>query len=328
MEIVIIAGAEPAATAVSVTVICICSADHLARCLAALRAQQHAPPFEIIVAYDPHIPGIEALAQAHPDVRMVANEGQRSPLELAARAVKESTGELVLLTEDHCVPRADWVRTMVEAQAPGRAVVGGRVETRQDASTVDWAFYFVDFFRYCAPLEEGPSPTLTVCNVAYKRRELDEIRDLWDVFFLETVVNDALRERHGALWLVPESEVIMGRHTTLSDAIYERYAFGRLFGCMRLKFISPAQRLYYTLLAPLLPLILFRRMAAKALGSRRLAKPFLRSLGPLVLMVLWWSWGEWLGYLTGRLPPSLVVAPEIREARRRLQREAGVPGDT
>jgi hypothetical protein len=325
MEGVILSEDRCAAAEVSVTVICICSAQHLTRCLEALRVQKDAPNFDIIVAYDPHIPGIDAVAKAFPEARMVANEGQRSPLELAARAVKESTGELVLLTEDHCVPAPNWVRTMLDAQRDGRAVVGGRVETYPDASATDWAFYFVDFFRYCAPVKEGPSPTLTVCNVAYRRDQLEEVRDLWEVFFLETVINDALRERFGELWLEPASEVTMGRHATLADAIYERYAFGRLFSCMRIKFISPARRIYYAIFAPTLPLILFGRMARVAMRSSRIAVPFLRSLGPLILMILWWSWGEWQGYLTGKLPPSLVVAPEIREALRRGEQSSSTP---
>ena len=47
---------------------------------------------------------------------------------------------------------------------------------------------------------------------------------------------------------------------------------------------------------------------------------FLRAFVPLTLMVLWWSWGEWLGYVTGSYPSSLVVAPEIRAAQRELSR--------
>jgi hypothetical protein len=30
----------------------------------------------------------------------------------------------------------------------------------------------------------------------------------------------------------------------------------------------------------------------------------------LTLMVLAWSWGEWLGYLTDRYPSRLTTAPE------------------
>lgn len=130
----------------SVTVVCICSAKHLLLCLDSLQQQQDAPHFDVIVAHDPEIPGIAELAKDYPDARFVSNEGQRTPLELAARAVHESTGDLILLTEDHCVPGPRWVRTMIDAQGDGRAVVGGRVEIAADVSAVDWAFYFVDFF--------------------------------------------------------------------------------------------------------------------------------------------------------------------------------------
>jgi hypothetical protein len=247
---------------------------------------------------------------------MISNEGQRTPLELASLALKEARGDVILLTEDHCAPRPDWVARTLAAQRDGRAVVGGLVEIGEHASATDWAFYFVDFFRYASPAPAGPSPTLTVCNVSYKRRELDAIRSLWEVYFHETAINDALRERFGALWLEPSSQVTMSRHVTLGDALYERYAFGRLFGCTRLGF-APEKRLYYCVFAPALPLILMTRMARKSFTSARLLRSFARAFVPLSLMVLWWSWGEWLGYLTKRHPRSLIVAPEIRAAQRR-----------
>jgi hypothetical protein len=296
---------------VTVAIVSICGAAHLKRCLRALMDQRGAPDFDIVVAYDPEIRGLERVGEAFPGIRLVCNAGQRTPLELASRALKESGGDLVLLTEDHCVPDQDWVRTMVEAQREDRAVIGGRVETTADASAVDWAFYFVDFFRYADPVAEGPSPTLTVCNVAYSRQALGSIADLWTRLFHETAVNDALRERFGALWLVPGSRVTMSRRVSLRDAVYERYAFGRLFGCTRTNFCSRSRRVFYAVGSPALPALLVGRMARKALGSRPLANRFLRSFGPLTLMVLAWSWGEWLGYVTRRLPRSLTVAPEI-----------------
>lgn len=301
---------------VSVAVVGICSATHLERCLTGLAQQRGAPDFDTVVAYDPHLGGMDALAARWPQVRFVSNAGQRNPLELASRALGEAGGDLILLTEDHCIPEPDWVATMVAAQGPGRAVVGGLVEIRAGSSAVDWAFYFVDFFRYASPAREGASPTLTVCNVSYSRASLEEIREIWRVYFHETAINEALRERFGELWLDPRSRVTMSRHVTLSDALYERYAFGRLFGCTRLGFCTPGKRLYYCALAPLLPAVLLGRMGAKAFTSARLAGSFLRAIVPLTLMVLCWSWGEWLGYLTRAHPRSLVVAPEIRAAQR------------
>jgi len=305
-----------------VSVVGICGAAHLERCLQGLAAQRDAPAFEIVVAYDPNLEGIAELAARWPEVRMVSNAGQRTPLELASRALAEAQGELILLTEDHCIPEPDWVATMLAAQAAGRAVVGGLVEIRPGASAVDWAFYFVDFFRYASPAQAGPSPTLTVCNASYRRESLAAVRELWQVYFHETAINAALRERFGSLWLEPRARVSMARHVTLGDALYERYAFGRLFGCTRLGFCSGARRVYYCVLAPLLPAVLLARMGRKALSSGALLRNFLRSIVPLTLMVLCWSWGEWLGYLTRRHPRSLVVAPEIRAAQRAARAQA------
>jgi hypothetical protein len=95
--------------------------------------------------------------------------------------------------------------------------------------------------------------------------------------------------------------------------VRERYAFGRLFGCTRLAFTSPAMRAAYTLGAPLLPLLLLGRMARRALAAAPLRGPFLRALPALVAMVLAWSWGEWLGYLTRRRPADLTVAQELAD---------------
>ncbi|HUR29507.1 MAG TPA: glycosyltransferase [Planctomycetota bacterium] len=307
---------------VSVAIVSICSAEHLERCLASLDLQRAAPSFDVVVACDPHLSGMDELAARRPGVRIVSNIGQRTPLELASRALAEARGEFVLLTEDHCIPDPDWVATMLGARADGRAVVGGRVEIRAEASALDWAFYFVDFFRYASPVRAGISPTLTVCNAAYSKRQLAEIESLWKGHFHETAINDALRRRFGALWLEPRSRVTMARHVTLGDALYERYAFGRLFGCTRLSFCSPPKRWFYCATAPALPVLLLARMARKGLGSRALAPAFLRALVPLTLLVVWWSWGEWLGYLTRANPSSLVVAPEIRAARRSAAQRA------
>lgn len=299
----------------SVAVVGICSAAHLRRCLDALRSQEGAPAFEIVVAYDPHLQDVAALSLEYPEVRLVANQGQRTPLELASRAIRESRGEIILLTEDHCIPHPDWVKRLSESLEAGYGAAGGVVELAEGASGVDWAFYFVDFFRYADPVVDGPSPTLTVCNVAYRRRDLEALSDMsWKAFFHETAVNDSLRDRVGPLRLSGGGRVTMRRHVRLRDALYERYAFGRLFGCTRLEHTRGARRWLYRLGAPALPPVLLGRMYRKAARSAVLRRQLLRGLIPLNLMVLAWSWGEWLGYLTQRRPQDLSVAQETGRA--------------
>lgn len=296
---------------VTVAVVGICGAVHLRRCLAALDAQDGAPAFDILVVYDPHLDDVADMAAERPDVRFVANAGQRTPLELASRAVAEATGSLVLLTEDHCVPTPGWVRAMVQAQDEGRAVVGGSVEPLHGTTRADWAFYLVDYYRYMPPVDPGPSPTLTVCNASYRADRLAGISDVWEEIFHETAINDALAARHGPLWLEPSARVAMRRHVRFRDALYERYAFGRLFGCTRLEFLPPWRRWYYVLLVPTLPTILLTRMARASFRDRANARRFARSCFHVAALVVSWSWGEWLGYLTRRRPESELVAPEL-----------------
>jgi hypothetical protein len=187
--------------------------------------------------------------------------------------------------------------------------VGGTLEIRDEAGPTDWAFYFVDFFRYARPVKNPVSPTFTVCNVAYRRADLEALGIEWKTFFLETAVHDALKER-GPLLLEERARVTMRRHVTLPSAIRERYVFGHLFGCSRLKLASRRDKWTYRLGSPLLPGLLLSRMASKALESPELRGRFLKSLGPLSLVVAAWSVGECLGYWTGTQPDDLRGAPE------------------
>jgi hypothetical protein len=298
---------------VSVAIVSICGSRHLRRCLGAVARQDYPGPIDVVVAYDPALRGIDALAVSFPSVRFAANTGQRTPLELASRAIRESRGRIVLLTEDHCVPHGDWVRRLAGELRPGRAAAGGVVELADGATATDWAFYFVDFFRYSDPVVDGDSPTLTVCNVAYRRADLQTLDDPpWAEFFHETAVNDALRQRLGALHLSPGPRVTMRRHVGLVAATRERYSFGRLFGCTRLRCeTSSVRRLMFRTGAPLLPLVLMRRMIVKACRSPESRRQLVKGFLPLLAMVLAWSYGEWLGYLTGRIPENLTVAAEL-----------------
>lgn len=297
---------------ITVAVVGICGLRHIKTCLTALENQVDAPPFDTVVVYDPLIEGVETIPTEFPDVRTVANTGQRTPMELAAKAIQASEGEFVFLTEDHCVPTPRWVRTLYDAQAPDRAAVGGTVATEDNIGPVDWSFYFVDYFRYAPPGIQGDSPSLTVCNVAYRREYLDAVSDLWQNIFHETEINEALRSRFGALWLEPDAKVNQRRQVAFKDAMFERYAFGRLFGCTRLRNAKFSQRLTYVAAMPLLPPLLLLRMGKRAMSDSTMRKPFIKALPALSALVFSWSWGEFLGYLTNSYPRSMVVASELR----------------
>ncbi len=295
----------------TVGIVTICGAEHLRRCLDALSQQEGSPSFEILAVYGPRLKEVAELSNHFPGVRFIAAEDAPTPPELACRAIREAGGEIILLTEDHCRPQNTWVRKLCEAQSPEFAAVGGIVEAEDYISAVDWAVYWVDFFRYARPVREGPSPTLTHCNISYMRSHLDAVSEVWKEIFHETAVNNALKKHFGELRLI-DAGVRMHRHVSLREALAERYRYGRLFGCQRLQFCTPGGRLFYAMLSPALPVLLMGRMTVGALSKPRLLFLFLRSLPILTLLTVSWSVGESLGYLTGRRPSSLRAAKETK----------------
>lgn len=300
---------------VTVVVIAICGLPQLGRTLDALRRQMDAPPFDIVVAADPRLGNLRALQQRFPTVAFVSEPGRLTPIELSTLGLAAATGARILLTEDSCLPDRRWVQELATTKWRGRGAVGGVIEPGVSASAAMWAFYYVDFFRYMRPATAGPTPTLSVCNVAYHRSYLEAITDVWKDGFHETEVHDALRKRFGPLHLCPTAEVRVTRNVRFGDAVYERYAFGRLFGATRVAHASGRRRLFYTALSPALPALLLTRMTTNAVKRPTIRLPFLKALPSIVTMVAAWSWGEWLGYLTVRRPDRITTAPEIPETR-------------
>ena len=300
-----------AGPAITVVVVAICSIPQLRRSLKALDLQEIGESYEVIVAADSRFAGLSVLEKEFPDITFLAKTGCDTPLELTPLGLNAAKGQRIVLTEDSCVARNDWLATIAGTSWEGRGAVGGVVEATPGISAAMWAFCYVDFFRYMNPVAEGVAPTLSVCNVAYQMSHLQAVSDLWRDGFHETVTHGALSERFGPLWLCPRAEVQVKRDVTFGDAVYERYAFGRLFGATRIAHAGIGRRLYFAAVSPALPFLFMARMTGKALQDAGLQKQFLRALPAILTMVAAWSWGEWLGYVTGRRPARITTAPEI-----------------
>jgi glycosyl transferase family 2 len=297
----------------SIIVIAISSTAHIRRCLYALESQRDTDKCEIIVAADSRLGSLDDLAAEFSDVRFVSNLAATTPLTLTATALDSARGERVVLTEDSCVADPDWLVKLLATDWRGHAAVGGSVEAADEMSSAMWAFAYVDFFRYMRPVRAGSSASLSVCNVAYRAADLRTIRDRWRDGFHETNVHEVLSDRFGSLFLNPEAVVRVSRSVAPKDAVYERYAFGRLFGATRISDARASRRIALSILSIGLPFLLTARLALKSFSDARLLERFVRSLPFVLVLVLAWSWGEWLGYVTKSLPKRVTTAPEIPE---------------
>jgi len=262
---------------------------------------------EIFVITDDRTGEVSDLQEQFPTVSFLHLEGHRTYAELRAHGVKKSHGQIVALTEDHCIPEPDWCARILDAHLDSHSVVGGAVEKGVPDTTINWAIYFLDYLRYMNPLTEGESNCLTDCNVSYKRAALDEIADVWSHEFHEPDVHWALMARGESLWLSPKITVRQQRSFSLNAAIWDRFSFGRLFAVLRLKAISPISRMFYAGGSFILPFLLVGRIAAQVVRKRRALTAYIRALPALTLLATVWAGGELAGYLTGR--PGTYLMP-------------------
>lgn len=141
-------------------------------CLEALHDQARAEGAEILVAdgADGALPA--DAARRYPAVRCLPLPGA-SVFRLRARALEESRGDVVAVTEDHCRVAPDWCRRVLESHAasPGAAVIGGVVENGADRSLLDRASFLLVNGPVMPPVSpDGRGPIALQANVSYKRR--------------------------------------------------------------------------------------------------------------------------------------------------------------
>jgi hypothetical protein len=288
----------------SVVVIVLAGGHHLERCLEALRRQESSPSMEVIVPHREGMPSADSLGARFPEVRFLPMPGRSSYAQARTAGLRSARGEILAITEDQCIPPPQWCANVVAAHAGPHVAVGGPVEKQEPDTPINWSIYLRELGTYMPPVHEGPSECLTDCNVSYKREALEAIAALWQGAFHEPQVHAALREHGGTLWLSPSMLTFQQRAMQLGPAILERYEFGRLYGSLRVETASPLRRLALALATPLLPIVLLGRVILTVLRKRRHVAACIRALPYLVLFSLAWSWGECLGYLTGRASPK------------------------
>jgi hypothetical protein len=301
---------------VTVGIVAICGETQLERCLEALFRQHHAPAFDVVIAAAPRLGELRRLRERFPQVDIRIDPAVTSPIDLAARAVTAARGDIIILTEDHCVPDEGWVAALTRTLQRNGTAVGGAVDPLdpETMTAFDWAFYYVDFYRYQTPLTAGIADALSECNVAYRRQNLEALEEPWRTSFHETRIHIALAKQGGPLWMEPRASVRAGRRVSRGDALRERYSFGRYYACRRIEPPHESGRVWFALGSPLLPLLLLARMARASARDDRTARRFLRSLPDLAALVMAWALGEALGYFTKRGPATMEAAPE-RTAR-------------
>jgi hypothetical protein len=271
--------------------------------LESLRRQEGGHPCEVIVADRRDDEVSRRIERDYPEVALIRCPPQTPLPELRAAALDRAAGRYVVVTEDHCVPAADWLDGMARAfrAAPaGTAAVGGCVENGVRDTPLDWATFLCEYSGFLAPVAEGETAVLPGMNVAYERRVLQDLdRSLLTQGFWETTVHPVLRQAGRTLFSTNGAKLLHCKRFSFGLFVRQRFLYSRYYAGLRFARGQRVRRAIAFAAAPLLPPILLYRVIRQTRAKGRPRSELLPALPLLAVFVFVWAWGEMVGYALG-----------------------------
>jgi len=281
----------------SVVIASINGRAYLETCLKALSQQKGDISAEVIVADCIGSSVTDFIRTEYPEVRLIAFDQRKTVAQLRAAGLAEAKADVVAITEDHCIPDANWYEAILKAHANfTEAAIGGAVDNGATDNGIDRAVYLCEYSVYTSPIIAGATHDLPGPNVSYKRAALDAARDTWEQQYREGFLHQTLESKGYALRSEPSLHVIHKKRFTLGSFLSERYHYGRWFAGTRGAMVGPAKRLIYLCTTPLLPPLILYRLYQR---NRARQSEYLNALPYLVVFMLAWAAGEFVGNLAG-----------------------------
>jgi Glycosyl transferase family 2 len=219
--------------------------------------------------------------------------------EMRAIAFQQARGTAVAVIEDHVIVPPGWARQMLDALEQGADIVGGSVENAATITLMDWAAFLCEYSHCIPPIETGSVSWLTGNNVVYRKKLLDDHREITNAGKWENYLHDTLRDEGVPLICHPEIVVGHKKHYTFSEYMSQRYLYARSYAGARVRGAPLPKRVIYGLAAFILPPLLFYRIVSRIYSKNKHRALLFRSLPLIALFVTSWGWGEVVGYWFG-----------------------------
>jgi hypothetical protein len=128
--------------------------------------------------------------------------------------------------------------------------------------------------------------------------------------FNVSLLNKALLRRGDTLRFSPQVVVRQNRNASLKRAARIAYDRGRAFASARLAASSDVQRIAHAMFLPGLPLLLLSRLVKNIYRNKKYYGIAFRALPLILILMLLWSWGEFLAQLVGKSSFTLALTEE------------------
>lgn len=286
---------------ISVVIASVNGPEHLDGCLAALAQQTVREQMEVIIADSCGEPVTQVVRVKYPWVRLMSFADPKPVPELRALGVREAHGEIIAITEDHCLAPPSWCAEILRAHGERRGIIGGAVENHPSLTRVlDWATFFCEYARFMQPVPDGPAEYLPGNNISYRRDDLARIGAvLAEGIYWEDKWNARLQEKGIQSYSDPKVEVSHRMRFGLSEFLSQRYHYSRSYAGIRLAHAAAWKRAAYAGACVVLPAVLLWRILSEVWRKRCHRTELMRSVPLLLLFMLVWACGEFVGSLAG-----------------------------
>ena len=237
---------------------------------------------------------------ALPGTPLVVQTGALDLHEARLAAIRKSSGEFIMLAEDHCLPDADWADAMLARLSADWDAVGSALRPGNRGSLWARASFLIGYAEWMMPIHGGPASTLCGWNVVVRRSLLEALRtDLEDLLLVGAFIIRRLQSQGARFYVEPRARM---RHFDPSGFAYQMLLVGLVglgFGALRTRSWPLAVRLLYPLGTPLIALLHAKRAVKQYYRARATAGLGLSALLGCCVLAAAWGVGEGVGALLG-----------------------------
>lgn len=287
--------------AISVVIASVNGLPSIAECLDCIARQEGNIGYEVLVMDRCDAKTRQEIRRLfpQPEIQLIEVPEHPSIPKLRAMGMARARGQLIAILEDHCNVPPGWFRAIIRAREAGHKVMSGPVENAAVDRIVDWAVFFCEYARFMPPILPGTVDEIAGNCAIYDREVLDRIgpelrEEVWEPF-----LHARMREMRIPFYCDPALTVAHKKEFGFGYFISQRYHYSRSFAGMRMKAAPFSHRMAYTCATPVLPFLLFGRMAAAVWRKGRRRKEFLLASPIIGLFLISWAWGEAEGALLG-----------------------------